>query len=95
MEYRIVCIATEGLLQAALVADPTCAPACSALGVLAYLRQRMTEAEDWFQQSIHLNPRGVLFSGCFCARRARSQSFKQYSIAPSFNAVARRIGKRS
>ena len=48
----------EGLLQAALVADPTCAPACSALGVLAYLRQRMTEAEEWFQQSIHLNPRG-------------------------------------
>jgi tetratricopeptide (TPR) repeat protein len=48
----------EGLLHAALVADPSCDPACSALGVLAYLRERMTEAEEWFQQSIHLNPRG-------------------------------------
>ncbi|MDD1657156.1 MAG: tetratricopeptide repeat protein [Methanomicrobiales archaeon] len=48
----------DGLLHAALVADPACDQACSALGVLAYLRERMTEAEEWFQQSIHLNPRG-------------------------------------
>jgi tetratricopeptide (TPR) repeat protein len=48
----------EGLLHAALVADPSCDPACSALGVLAYLRERMTEAEEWFQEAIHLNPRG-------------------------------------
>jgi len=48
----------QGLLEAALAVDPACEPACSALGVLAFLRERMTEAEEWFQRSILLNPRG-------------------------------------
>ncbi|MDD1646269.1 MAG: tetratricopeptide repeat protein [Methanomicrobiales archaeon] len=48
----------QGLLHEALVADPTCEPAFSALGVLAFVREQMTEAEEWFQLSIRMNPRG-------------------------------------
>jgi tetratricopeptide (TPR) repeat protein len=48
----------QELLHQALVADPACEPAFSAMGVLAFLRERITEAEEWFQLSIQMNPRG-------------------------------------